>query len=283
MNDHAINKEEFFDKLKKLNTGRIGSFGEYIFEQQCKNNGIDVKRYFKERTDFIVGIEKKRIDVKTSRIFINNSFKQYFSYKGTILEDIEYVCVNFYADFVTISVNSHPFFGNDNNSKLDYSLMPELFENWKIYRKKTNLLNKTVKGEYTKEIKEVKEKINTFFKDKGYRTHIIYRTCQKEFGKESPDNLLPYIIRNKIDIINPEEKTVRVFIDYNNPTIWDDNIFQIIAYLETDHGELPRLDVVHVNGGKKERNKVDLDKIAAKFVFLSIADLLSDNYKKMFK
>ncbi|HPS31254.1 MAG TPA: hypothetical protein PLZ43_13430 [bacterium] len=270
---------QFFDKLKKLNTGRVGSFGEYIFEQQCRSKGIDVKRYFRERTDFLVGTNLERVDVKTTLKHINKSFDNVFgNYGGTKLTGINYVCVNFYTDTVVFSCEGRPYFQELNSLKLTEA--EDLFLKWRSKRKNEKNIEKDMELEQQSKnaVQDMRSRIEKFFDNTDYSVKIIYRTCQRIFGTESPGNLLPYV-KNEL---KPQKKQIKIFVDYNDPVIADDNVFQVFAFPEEKYKELPLLNTVHVKGGK-EQNKVDLDKIAAKFVFLSIADLMSDNYKKMFK
>ena len=125
----------------------------------------------------------------------------------------------------------------------------------------------------------MKKKLEEFFSKEGFSASPLYRTCQRDFGKESPDNLLPYRVRKEEDGLRPIKNCFRVFIDYNNFVIDDDNIYQIVAYKEEDYMNLPLLKTVHVNSGKN-RNKVDLDLVPEKYVFKSIKDLF-DNYKRL--
>lgn len=270
---------QFVEKLQKLNTGRIGSFGEYLFEHQCTKNSIDVKRHFRERTDFLVGHERQRVDVKTSLKYINRNFDGVFSsYGGTKLAGISYICTNFYNDKIVFSCEGRPYFKNLNI--LVSGEVENLFLQWKSKRKDDKILesDSELEQQSKQAVREMKTRIEKFFNNAGCSVKIIYRTCQRIFGPESPGNLLPYV-KNRI---MPVKDQIKVFVDYNDPVISDDNIFQVIAFPEERYRELPLLELVHVNSGK-EIEKVDLDRIDSKFIFISIDDLLSDNYKKMFR
>lgn len=121
------------ESVKKLNCGRLGSFGEFLFEKRCNENSTPILRYFKERTDFMIN-GSERIDVKSSCKFINNDFSEFKKYSGTRLKGIAYVYINFHNDVVSISNDSKPFFNASSESsiekqlKLQYTLL-NIFQN----------------------------------------------------------------------------------------------------------------------------------------------------------
>lgn len=101
----------------------------------------------------------------------------------------------------------------------------------------------------------------------GIVCRIIYRTSQERFGRESPDNLKPKVIR---------PNGITIFINFNQ-NIAEESIINIYAFPDTRSHELPVLppDQVHLH-----KEKVNLNKISRKFVFSGMEDLKS-NYATM--
>ena len=114
-------------------------------------------------------------------------------------------------------------------------------------------------------IAKIKKEIENFFELKGLTSRIIYRTCRKGFGNESPHNLLPQ---------NVYSNHVTVYLDFNGYPIEKTNLGEIIAFLDTDSEKLPKLS--HPRLGTSGRPKVNLETVPKDYKFNSIDDLFAN-------
>ena len=241
------------DEIMELNNAQIGSLGEYIFEQISIIKGENIFRKHSEQTDFIV--KNERIDVKTFRK-ITTEFKKIYRYSGKRVDNIKYIVVCFYSDFVIISESENIL------SKLTLKEVNIIYEKWKKNYKKGK--KQTLKSDKTEFIK-VKMKITKLLLEYGVNARVIYRTNQEAFGNESPENLIPKIVK---------ENNYTIFINYKNYDLSEKNIKEIIAFRDSEGVKFETISKhrLHIS-------KIDIDKIDKKYRFKSIDDFIA-NFKK---
>lgn len=254
------------DTIRLLSKPSFGSFGEYLFKSTYKNkNEINPKH--KNRTDFM--INNQSIDVK-SRRFLNETYKKVYVYKSNEFKHIDYPTVVFYTDCVVVSYK-------DFIVKLDYNTLETYYNNWIVDRKKKpTIVNKDV-DKYEIEWKKIQFKLDLFLKLK-YRidSYILKRT--KDWGKNSPHNLLPIYTKNKKKRLIPKNQ-LRVFIQFNDYRISEDNIKWIIAYNEKDYKKLFKiLSVKKAPLSNGDWKKVDMTKIPKQIKYNNL-DELKQNLK----
>jgi hypothetical protein len=113
----------------------------------------------------------------------------------------------------------------------------------------------------------IRDEIVTFFKMKyGLNARVIYRTIQKGFGKESPDNLAP-------KLISPENITV--YIDFRDKRISLDNINRVIAFPDERSKKFPTIKKPSLH-----LEKIDVDALDQIYKFTDIEDLLNSFPKR---
>ena len=244
----ALTEEEYVaDGITKLNNAKFGSFCEFVFENIFSGDKIERQHY--DRVDF--RWNDTLVDVKGHR----NFEKKYVipsKYYGNKLEGIRYVLVEFFEDFVVISEEKSTI------KIMKHSKINLLFSQWK--NKSAKFSNKTSKiSPDLSKLKIMKKDIAEFFLTKNLNSKIIYRTCQQNFGNESPDNLMPKIF-NKSSVI--------VFLNFNDRRIDYDNIKELIAYRNIDARNFAKLKKTRLN-----RDKIDMNKIDQKYKFKSIEEL----------
>jgi hypothetical protein len=114
----------------------------------------------------------------------------------------------------------------------------------------------------------IDQEIIAFFAAHNIKTSVIYRTCQDKFSAgEYPLNFVPK---------DEGPNTLRIAIEYENERIAFDNIRRIIACPGHLIDTLPRQEHVRLAGGGNSTtkpDKVDFDKVDAKFVFHNWLDL----------
>jgi len=227
--------KEIQNILNNLNNAQFGSFGEFIFETKNIEKGIQKKH--NERIDFI--LEGEFIDVKSTRKF-NEIFKIAKNYSGIKQEGIKYPFLQFYTDCVVCVLQKTILF------QLDYHSIQYLLQSWIKSKGKTNVIKRANKIE-SKELETIKNKLEGYFRSKGYKTRIIYRTTQKGFGKESPGNLIPTEI---------EKNRVTIFLNFNNHNFCEQNLNEIFVIEDINSHNLPKIKkpTLHME-------KVDLEKI----------------------
>jgi hypothetical protein len=235
--------------INNLNNAQFGSFGEFIFEAHNRENNI--KRKHNERVDFI--LDGELIDIKATRKF-KETFKIIKDYSGNKQTEIKYPFIQFYADKVVCVLQKKILF------QLDYKSIQSILDSW-IKSKGKTPASKKVKKIESKELDLIKNKLKVFFKGKGYKTRIIYRTTQKGFGKESPGNLLPSQIENN---------RVTIFLNFDNHNFSEDNLKEIFVIEDTNSQNLPLIERPSLH-----KEKVDLDKIN-QFKYRSINEIIKN-------
>jgi hypothetical protein len=104
-----------------------------------------------------------------------------------------------------------------------------------------------------------KAEVKRFFQDRGLECRVIYRTCQAQFGDESPHNLVP---------TTAEPNRISVYLDFTDENISWDKIRHIYAFPDVVGHMFPLID-----HPKLRKEKVDLDRMPRRYVFDSFADL----------
>ncbi len=265
------------EKIAELNTGRIGSFGEYIFYRLCRDKKMKIVHYHKERTDFLLNEDNERIDVKTIRSKIDIENSKIFIYNGIRIKNIKYAVVDFLKKKVVITIEGKPI-DDTKIDELDYDSIDLLHAEWKENFKKYDRINKEQKQNhlYKKMVDEIKINLTDFFDKEGFKTYICHRTCQLGFKEQSAHNLLPQYRKDGTIYYRPENR-IRIYLDFVTSEISELNLNQIIAYPEMRYKELKQLEKPGLSG----YNKVDLKLVPEKYIFTSIADLMK-NYRLKF-
>lgn len=250
---------ELETKLRRLNTAQLGSFGEFVFVSTINHvMKVNVERLHDNRADFLVN--KSPVDVKTTIHNIGNDLCNFNPYAGQRLSGIQYALVEFFKIGARISLE---------DSQLGIINPQELEELWLKWHDGQGKKIPANKNELKKQLLEpIENDIKCFFSSHGIKARIIYRTCQKGFGKESPDNLKPKHI--KINVAT-------VFLSFNDSKISRDNFHKIIAFPDNDADKLPMRDKVYLH-----KPKVDLDRLPQQYVFKNINDL-KEHYFKRFR
>ena len=240
-------EEDRINEITELNNAKFGSFCEFVFENIFSDEKIE--RQHHDRVDF--RWNNTLVDVKGHRNFL----KKYIipsKYHGTKLEEIRYILVEFFEDFVVISEEKSVI------KIIKYTEINLLFSKWTNKSDKFSNKPSKISPDLSK-LKIIKKEIMEFFLTKNLNSKIIYRTCQQNFGNESPDNLMPKIF-NKFNVI--------VFLNFNDHRIDYDNIKELIAYRNID-----ALNFVKLKKTRLHKEKIDMTKIDQKYKFKSIKDL----------
>jgi hypothetical protein len=260
-------EKELKNILTGYSTGKVGSFGEFIFQKVYQNyHRLSViKPLHKHQTDFIV--DKRRVDVKTKCIpSINKEFKSIYIFSGLKVPRVNYSTVAFYKDCFVVSYKGWSKKIN-NNSLLSYH------KNWKKEREvrtAKNTKTSQTKNKHLKKYHLLIDNIRMHFK--GVELHFLYRS-HTWGGKSNPGNLLPQCIRDKIVYFNPK-KQFRIYLEFKSPKFSTDNINRIIAYYEPKYKNL--FKIIPASKAHLSNNlwsKVDMDKMPKNVIFKSIGEL----------
>jgi len=243
-----LTEEEYVaNEITELNNAKFGSFCEFVFENIFSDEKIE--RQHHDRVDF--RWNDTLVDVKGHRNF-KKKYAIPSKYYGIKLEKIRYILVEFFEDFVVISEEKSVI------KIIKYTKINLLFSKWT--NKSDNFSNKTSKiSPDLSKLKIMKKEITEFFLTKNLNSKIIYRTCQQNFGNESPDNLMPKIF---------DKSNVIVFLNFNDRRIDCDNIKELIAYRNID-----ARNFVELKKTRLHRGKIDMTKIDQKYKFKSIEEL----------
>lgn len=241
-------EEEYGAKMiTELNNAKFGSFCEFIFENIFSNEKIKSQHY--DRVDF--RWNDTLVDVKGHRNF-KKKYTIPSKYYGTKFEEIRYVMVEFFEDFVVLSEEKSML------KIIKYNKINLLFSKWTNKGDNTNKKFSKVSPDLSK-VEIMKKEIKEFFLTKNLNPKIIYRTCQQDFGNESPDSLMPKIF---------DKSNVIVFLNFNDRRIDYDNIKELIAYRNIDARNFKKLKKTRLH-----REKIDMAKIDQKYKFKSIKEL----------
>lgn len=252
--------KSFKNKLIKLSKPTLGSFGEFIFEQEYKR--FNVTPVHKNRTDFIV--DGKNVDVKTiCKPTIHLTTGNYV-YRGKTFPNIEYATITFFFKMVVASYDKFLYF-------LSYDTVIKYYNEWILKR-----------GKYPKKSKILPIKTNVGYQSiinditshfKGVNLHFLHRTSSTWGKLNSPGNLLPHHNKNGKTFYTAKDQ-YRIYLEFNSPDINPNNINRIIAYYEPDFKKLfkiiPASKAPLANG---LWDKVDMTKLPKGVVFNSIDEL----------
>jgi hypothetical protein len=239
--------EERVKGITELNNAKFGSFCEFVFENIFSDEKIE--RQHHDRVDF--RWNNTLVDVKGHRNF-KKKFVIPSKYYGTKLEEIRYILVEFFEDFAVISEEKSVI------KIIKYTKINLFFSKWTNKTDKSSKKTSKISPDLTK-LKIMKKEIEEFFLTKNLNSKIIYRTCQQNFGNESPDNLIPKIF---------DKSKVIVFLNFNDRRIGYDNIKELIAYRNIDARNFAKLKKTRLH-----RGKIDMTKIDQKYKFKSIEEL----------
>ena len=240
-------EEDRINEITELNNAKFGSFCEFVFENIFSDEKIE--RQHHDRVDF--RWNDTLVDVKGHRNF-KKKYAIPSKYYGTKFEEIRYIMVEFFEDLVVLSEEKSML------KIIKHTKINLLFSKWVNKGNKTNKKIIKIYPNLSK-LKIMKKEIIEFFLTKKLNSKIIYRTCQQNFGNESPDNLMPKIF-NKFNVI--------VFLNFNDHRIDYDNIKELIAYRNID-----ALNFVKLKKTRLHKEKIDMTKIDQKYKFKSIKDL----------
>ena len=235
-------------QLIELNNARFGSFGEFVFETSFSTENI-IRKHF-DQSDFLWN--NISYDIKSKRM-LDKNYKTPGKYYGKRVKDIEYILVEFYKDIVILSKEKKEL------KCLVYDEIYKIFMKWKS--NKLYQPNTIIRKDLTS-LSIIKEKIQNHFNRLGLTVRIIYRTTQKDFGNESPDNLLPKIIKSD---------SVTVFLNFKSFDIHENNFEEVIAFKDMDAGFFALIP-----DPKLHKMKVDIKKLSEKYKFKDIDDLTNN-------
>jgi hypothetical protein len=234
--------------IQSLNSARIGSLSEYIFEFFFKSENL--YRKHSERTDFI--LNGTSIDIKSKRN-LNISYTKTGRYSGKRVNQIEYILVEYYSEYIVISKEGECL------KKLEYAEIEQPFQEWLVSR--NSKIHKRM-GISVESLNEMKAELLNFFSLKGYKARIIYRTSQDAFGKESPGNLI---------LKNINSNSVTVLILFKDFILESKNIKEIIAFRDNEGSNF-----IKIKKPQLHIEKVDLDRIENSYKYKSIEDLITN-------
>jgi hypothetical protein len=234
-------------EITELNNAKFGSFCEFIFENIFSNEKIE--RQHHDRVDF--RWNDTLVDVKGHRNF-KKKYTIPSKYYGTKFEEIRYIMVEFFEDLVVLSEEKSML------KIIKHTKINLLFSKWANKGDKTNKKIIKIYPDLNK-LKIMKKEIMEFFLTKKLNSKIIYRTCQQNFGNESPDGLMPKIF---------DKSNVIVFLNFNDRKIDYNNIKELIAYRNYDARNFKLLKKTRLH-----RVKIDMNKIDQKYKFKSIKEL----------
>lgn len=248
--DNTLKDLSIKSKIASLNNPQTGSLGEYLFMQTLQTRGIQVYAMHRNRIDFIIG--NLDVDVKTSRKINRNDDDREHIYYGKKVPGVHYAHVEFFSNDVRIS-----FPELDILIKYQWNIVERYFNEWNMNRPRLT----TRHPQNTQVINilgDIKHKIQELFKKRGYSCRIIYRTNQKDFGKESPGNLIPREMK---------KNNFTVFISFNY-IISVQAIDEIFVFRDENSNSLPTIQKTRFH-----LKKVDLEQTGKKNRFKSITDL----------
>lgn len=140
---------------------------------------------------------------------------------------------------------------------------PKLLEYWESWQSRNKTQLKPAIKSNTILFTPIKTVITDHFRiNYSLNARVIYRTVQKGFGKESPDNLAPK---------NVDTRNITVFVDFNDQNISLDNINRIIAFPDTHAQSFPEIP-----NPKLHKRKIDIDALSSIYKFSDVDELLSD-------
>ncbi len=242
-----------FQKICALNAPRLGSFGELIFAQTALQTiGDKIQKIHDHNTDYI--LNGRPIDVKTT---ITDALKHLKPYAGKRIPQIDYALVEITPTGVRVSIEKR---------ELRQLNLDELEVAWNTWSQQPLSLPKASKKEKQTLLQPILREIKEYFQKHGVAVRIIYRTCEKGFGKESPGNLVPKQCRSG---------HVTAYLSFFDADISRDNLFRLVAFPDEQAASFLQLKKPHLH-----LPKVDLDEIPSKYSFENIDDLKTNYFKR---
>ena len=235
-------------QLIELNNARFGSFGEFVFETSFSTE-IIVRKHF-DQSDFLWN--NISYDIKSKRI-LDKNYRTPGKYNGKRVKGIEYILVEFYKDVVVLSKEKKQL------KCLGYDVIDEMFLKW--HSNKLPQPDTKLKKDLTT-LNIIKEKIQNYFNRLGLTVRIIYRTTQKDFGNESPDNLLPKKIQSN---------SVTVFLNFKSFDLNENNFEEVIAFRDIHASSFDLIP-----DPKLHKKKIDITKLSKEYKFKDIDDLTNN-------
>jgi hypothetical protein len=248
--------------LQEFTNSRLGRFGEHIFIDTIKRiKNDEVIDIHEGLIDYIV--DKKPVDVKTTRLFINKDFNGIKKYNGHKIKNIDYPYIVFFRDGVQVTFK---------NKMIDFLTWKQAEKLWLSYKEKNRLSfrRKEIKNLKVKNSKKIhlKRKLCTFFKEKNIRARVICRCNPEIWGKDSPGNL------------KPSQKQLFIF-DVTIYLVLDNQCNEKKVYA-IPHKDMEKIFMLFMlKKPRLHKEKIDLDLLPKKYVFLDIADL-KDKYSRLF-
>ena len=203
------------------------------------------------------------MDVKTTFSTLNKHLinTPVGHYSGPKNKGIKYALVELFSDGLCVSIAG---------SLLSEILLDQVNKYWGTWKQeKTLSISKRNRKINQNNFAPIQEELIAFFRNNySLNARIIYRTVQKEFGDESPGNLVPKSIL---------PKNVTVFVDFLDKHIAVENIRRIIAFPDECSVTFPKIlnPVLHAE-------KIDIDAMDPKYKFAGINDLYN-NFERRFK
>ncbi len=234
-----MNLEALKEKIQKMNNPQVGSLGEFIVAEYGKN----------VLQQEVIGVHRDGVDLIFNGYRVDVGARRQLDkdYYGGKIPNKD-IFVFFTKDCCVIKYPSRF------EAMLTWEDVGHLFEEWQ--RNHSLKIASAPDLIFKAELNELKGGIFSFFSDNGYKSRIIYRSVSRQFGlSESPDNLLPKVI---------QEKVVSVYIDLNIREAKPENIRFIIAFPDIFESEIPKQQKVVLKSGKKNVVKVDLKAIIEK-------------------
>lgn len=251
---------DFRAKLRKLNMPRLGSFGEFVFVSTVRKiMETSIERLHDNRTDFL--INRCPVDVKTTMRNIEKDVCSFNPYAGPRISGIKYAQVEFFKTLARVSLEEIQL------CLLNQQEINELWLKWLSRHDSRLPVNENESKK--RALEPIENEIKSFFLNHAIEVRIIHRTCQKGFGKESPNNLKPSKIKTN---------STTVFISFNDSTISRDNFHKLIAFPDIDAEKFPMLEKVNLH-----KPKVDLDRLSEKYIFNNIEDLKEHYFERFSK
>ena len=267
MNGLSLNGTAMMTAKKQifiLNKPRAGALGEYVFKRTIeKKLSCPVTPVHKNRADF--RIEGRLIDVKTRRRFAEKRLSSRpFRCSGNREKrkaEVEYGYVEFFDDCCVVRLGS-------DCSELSWGKVGAFWKQWCLGRAGAPKSYASGSEHDGEAIALIKSEVFEFFKKNGIKPRIIYRTCRKIFGDESPGNLIP---------LQPAHDQCTVYLDFHDWHISKCNIYRIWAFPDREAKSLPRYHRVRLI---TDNIKVDLQRMPKRYSFNGIADLMRNYFKR---
>lgn len=239
--------------LRKLNNAQSGSLAEHIYEHYATEKGLAVSSVHNGEVDYVVNAAK--IDVKSKRLLDQGSMPETLSPKSSSKE-IQYHHVLFLKESVIICDGKREML-----HEYGYDSVIPFFKEWtEGHRVSTRQYHRR------RLPRALEDRIRDCFKRQGKGVRIIYRTIVDRWGKDAPHNLKP----RRADV-----NSVTVYMAFRAHELDPDDLKYIIAFPDADYAKFPLM-----KSPRMAKEKVDASKLADKYRFGSVEELLSEFSKR---